>query len=541
MPTTAADLAGATDSQILAARNALIAYLQERWPNLAIRGGPLADLVLGPSGNALAAVDVIAAEAALSYNPEEALAQGGYNSTILDSVLAGRGVQRTQAAAASGSAGIRLTSSTTRSFPAGFKFQTADGVEFATSQSTRLLAPGSTAVLANDYVLVADAEGETFLAVVAISCRTTGLSGNRAAGTTLEAVDTFDSLDSAWIAVDTAGGLDEETDAELLARLPAASAPRTAASIAGAEGLIRDAIPAASTLSSIKFGDPEMVRGRSVLSTQTPGRFDVRFRTESSPSREGTTVEAELISIDPEDIGTWRFTLTRDISPGRFLVEKILRTDQGVTEAGINPTVTPGFDLSDIDDPPDIRSVADAALTRYATALVTFADPSTSTTGLEVGDMKDYQVVCRLIAGVEDGQAAVDVADAKAAGGDCLVRTAVPCLVSVTAAATPAAGVSVTVAEVRAAVAQAINSAAKIDSRLLASQVAAEAAVILPKGTALLLSNWSGTIYPNDGDDPVMATADQLGLTVADNLPRNISAATVAYYCDPESVTASVS
>lgn len=539
---TASELAGASSADIVSARNALVEYLQERWRDLTIRGGPLSDLVLGAAADALAAIDVRAAAAEVSYNPETALANGGYDSDILDSVLAGRGVSRIAAVAAAGTLAVRLTSDTTRTFQSGFRFETADGVVFSTSRATRLLKSDSTAVLAGDVVLVADPDGETYLGTVPIQCNVAGLAGNRPASTAFEAIDSFDSLDSAWAATDISGGLDAETDAKLLARLPAATAPRTAASLTGAEGLVRDAIPAISEVSTIKFGDTAMVRGRSALSTQTPGRFDVRYRTASSPARERTTVTATFIGLDGS-FGSWRFSVPRNVSPGRFRVEKVLQEDQAITSSGYSPTnLVIGFDLSDIADPPDIRTAADASLSRYATAVVTFTDPDTPTDDLVVNvSERDYDVVCRLIAGVETGQAAVDAPDARAAGGDCLVRTAVPGLVSVTAAATAASGVTITAAQVASAVAQAVNEAAGIDNRLLSAQVAAAAATLLPQGTALLLSGWSATIYPNDGGDPVTATVESTGLIVADNFPRNISSATVAYCCDPESVTASVS
>lgn len=540
MSSTAAQLAEATSDDITAARLALVAYLQERHPTLTLRGGPLADLVLSPASDALAAVDVRAAASRASLNPETALADGGYDEELLASVLAGRGVTRGAATKASGTVVLQLSQSTTRAVPSGFRLRSADGTIFVTSSGVRLLSPGQTALLPNDTVLVEVPGGLSWIGTVPVTAQLTGDSGNLTAGSALTAVDTLDTLTGAWAASDLAGGADEETDAELLVRLPSATAPRTAASMAGAEGLIRDAVPAISYVSAVKFGDAALMRGRSVLSTQTPGRFDLRYRTDAAPSRERVTVTATYQGL-AGPYGTWQFALARDEAPARFRVEKVLQEDALITAAGYVPTaVTPGYSLSGVSNPPDIRSVADASLSRYATAIVVFTDPDTVTDDLTAGvSTRDYDAICRLIPSVEDAQDAVDDADARAAGGDCLVRTAVPVLVAVTAVATVASGVTLTAGELRAAVAAAVN-ATGFSRTLSAATVAANAVARLPQGTSLSLSGWSGTIYPIDSSTSFAATVGADGLSVAVNYDRNISDATVAYYCDPESVTASV-
>lgn len=538
MPTAAA-LAGADASAVAAARTAFAAFLQERFPTLSLRAGPLADLVLGPAADALAAVDARAAAAVAALDPEAALAAGGYDAAVLDAALAGRGVTRLAAATAAGSAAFRFSAATTRTVPAGFVVRTVDGVEYAVSAATRFLAPGGTAVLDTDVVLTADPAGG-YTAAAPVAAVEPGLTGNRPAGTGLVAVSAADGLTAVWAATDLTGGADAETDAALLARLPAATAPRTAASAAGAEAVVRAVVPELSAAAAVGFGDAQMRRGRSVLSAQTPGRFDLWYRTAAAPGRERVRVTATYQGLDGP-YGVWQFSLAAAAAPGRFRVEKVIPTEAAVTAAGYAPTqVTPGYDLSATAAPPDVRTAADAAQSAYATAVVRFTDPDTATAGLTAGvDTKEYDAVCRTVPGIAAAQTAVEAAGVRAAGGDCLVRAAVPVLVAVTAVATPAAAVTVTADEVAAAVAAAVNAAA-VGNRLSSARVAARAVAALPAGVTLALSAWSGIVYPADDGTTIAAAATADGLEAAADYDRNVGPSTVAFYCDVDAVTASV-
>lgn len=533
---TAAELAGASSADVAAARAVLSSYLQSLYPNLSLRVGPLADLVLGPSADALAAIEYRAEAEASSLDPEAALASGVYDADVLASALAGRGVTRREATTASGVAALHFSDATTRTVPAGFQFETADGVLFKTSDAVRLLAPTATTVLSGDALLVADPAGG-YTGVVPIVAVDVGASGNRTAGTGLTASASLSGLTTAVVAEDLTGGADEETDAELLARLPSATAPRTTASREGAEAVVRDAFNF-SAVTLLGFGDDGMRRGRSVLTSQTPGRLDVRVRTSDAPGRLRVRVTATL---EDADLGIWRFPLVVDDAPGWFLVEKVLPADAALTAVGYSLVAlpTPGYDISAADLGPDVRSAVDATLSSYATATVRFTDTDTATGDLtEEVSTRAYDAIVRYVPGVAEAQAACDSPSAAAAGGDCVVRAAVPVLVSVTAVATLATGASLTTDELQTAIAAAIN-ASTIDSQLSAAAVAANAQGRLPAGTALQLSNWSGTVYPvSSVSYSATVTAD--GLEVATDWALNVGPDSIAYYADASAVTATV-
>lgn len=538
---TAATLTGATADEVAASRAALVGYLQALFPSLALRAGPLADLALGPAADALAAAAHWADEARASLDPEAALAAGGYDEEVLAAALAGRGVTRLAAATASGSVAMTFSTAVARTVGAGARFAAADGTAYKTTAGVRFLPPGSTAVTAGDVVLVEDPAGG-YAGVTAVEAVEAGAAGNRPAGSALTAAAPAPAgLTAAVAATDLAGGADAETDAELLARLPAATAPRTAASRAGAEALVRDAVPAATYVTTIGFGDAGMRRGRSVLTSQTPGRLDVRFRVGESPGRLRVRVTATLDSV-PGAHGVWRFPLAADDAPGWFTVEKVLRADESFAAVGYAPTAAPtaGYDVSGADPAPDVRSAMDAALSAYSTALAYFTDTDTATGGLTVGvSTAEYDAVVRYVPGVAAAQAALAAPAAAPAGGDALARAAAPVMVSVAAAVAAPAGVTVTAAEVRAAVAAAVN-AQGVSTTLSAAAVATAAQARLPAGSTVQLSGWAGTVYPVAAA-PTAATASAAGLTVTTDWATGLGPDAVAYYADETAVTATVS
>ena len=534
---TAADLAGASDADVTNARAALSSFLQSKFPTLSLTSSQLADLVLGPSAVALAAVEAYGESVAASFDPAVALASGVYDVATLNSVLAGRGVTRNAASTASGFIGVKFSVDTTRTIPINWTVKTADGVQFKTTTTVTVLPSGSTPTSSVQVAAVVDPTGGYSVSVPA-SAVNSGANGNVLAGTALTAVSsTLDgTISSVWASSTFTGGADVESDAALLTRLPAATAPRTTGSAAGAVGILTNAVPSVSYATSVGFGDPVLVRGRSVLASQSPGRQDVWFRFATSPVRNAISVTATYVdTVGPN--GVWRFTLPVGVAAGLYTVEKVVRSGTAITATGYTPTVvTFGFDLSQDVNPPDVRTVTDAALTSYTTAVVTFTDVDTPTAGLTLNtSTKAYTAVVRQIPYVSAAQTALSASSVSVAGGDCLARGALPASVSVTASYTPAVGVTLTSAQVQAAVAAAVN-ATGVSNTLSVPAVTADALSRLPAGTTLQLSNWSATLYPVDNSSNVTVSGTT-ALTFATDYARNISPKSVAFYLDPANVT----
>lgn len=533
---TQAELFGAGPDDVVAARELVVTYLADRYPTLSVRVGELSTLVVGAATDALAAVDVRAAAQIASLDPETALATGGYDEDVLAAALAGRGVTRGAAAYATGSIAVHLSAVTGVTIPNNYRVYTSDGVYYGSISLSRVLAPGATATSPSDLVAVTVPEGG-FAVLVPVRAAETGATANRPAGTALTSVAPVAYQTAVYAASDLAGGADVETDAALLARLPAATAPRTVASDAGAAATVEDVVPAYTTVTTVGFGHEGMRRGRSALTGQTPGRMDIRVRTSDPPARVRVPVSATLIATVP--YGRWRFALDVDDAPGRFRVEKAVQRNAALTAAGYAlAAVTAGYDTAADETGLDVRTAADAALSRYATLIGEFLDPDTSTAGLTVDvSTRLYDAIVRTVDGLDVAQAACDAAEARAAGGDCLVRSAVPVMVTLTVAATIASGVTLTPAQTSTAVARAINENG-ISQTLSASSVAARAAAYLPTGTALQLTTFVGVVYPVGSASFTISGSS--GLSVSTDWTVGVGPDVVAFYADPEGVTSTV-
>lgn len=529
------ELEPASATEVAAARILVTTLLQEKYPRLSMRVGPLADLAVGPSVEALAAVDARAAADVASLDPETALAEGGYDETVLASALAGRGVTRRAASSASGSAAFVFSSDVDVIVPAGFRMATADGVYYSVAAQTRLLRTGSTVTIEGmDVVMTAVPGGGGYAGIVPIAAVETGADANRAAGTAFEADEDLSGQTALFAATDLSGGADAETDAELLARLPAATAARTTASAEGCAALVTDAYPF-NDVYTAGFGDYNMRRGRSALTSQTPGRTDVRVRTDT-PGRLRLPVTATLDSTGP---GVWRFSINAGDAPGWYAIEKVLQSGANLDVVGYAPTQTTwGYDIDGVDPVPDIRSAYDAAGSVYSTALVKFADPDTSTVSLTVNvSTRSYDAIVRYVAGVQEAQDACNTPEALSTGGDVLVRAARPCAVSVSGTATASTASNLTAVQVAAAVAQAINQTA-IGTRLYAQTVASVAQSLLPTGTSVSLTVWQGVIEQTDDTTLIVNGTD--GLSVATDTTHDILPKTVAFYASSEDVDVTV-
>ncbi len=533
---TSAELAAATAAQVASARAALSAFLQAAYPTLSLTAGPLADLVLGPAADALAGTEAVAAKRVASLDPAAALAAGGYDPATLAVALAGRGVVRREAAAAAGTAVLVFSADETVTVPAAYRLTTADGTVYRPAAATTVRATTATQLLAGDSRLVVLPVGG-FAATLPVVAVAVGAAANRPVGTSLTPAAVLTNQTAAYVGVALAGGADAESDAALLARLPAATAPRDATSVLGVTSLVTAASPTVAAVAVQGYGHPGLRRARSVVGLQSPGKADARVRSAAAPARTVVRVTATYQGL-AGPYGSWRFDVGAADVPGWFAAEKVLQAGGAVTGAGYAPTaVVRGFDTSADASPPDVRTAADAAFSAYTTARVTFTDPDTSVSGLTINvSTRTYDAVFRTVTGMTAAQAAVNAAAVRAVGGDCLVRAATPVLAAVTAAAVRPSGVTLTAGTVAAAVARAINETG-ISPTLNGAAVAAAAAAYLPTGTGVVLSGWSGTAYPETGTAAVVG--DQ-GLAVATDWTVGVGLDAVAYYADPEAVTASV-
>lgn len=530
---TVADL-DPTDASVARYRALLTTFVRERYPGLAVAGGPLADLLLGPGGTVLAAVGAAADAAEATVDLEAALATGTADPAVLDALLAARGVTRRPGAKATGAAVLTVAALATVTVGPGSTFETADGLVFVPAQTYTLYPPGSDVFLAGDVAGTEIADGN-YEATVEVQAQADGAAGNKPGGTTLTADPAVANLLAGRVASGLTGGADEESDAELLARLDDAQAPAVAGSRAGVENLVAAEVGADAVTAVVGFGHPGLRRGASGVALQPAGRCDARVRTPLL-GRTYARVEAELQSV-VGPVGTWRFALTKDDVPGWVIVPRVVQTG-ATTDAGYAVTeLTRGYDVAGVSNPPDVRSATDAAGSAYAIMSGEFADTDTDASGLTPGDTREYDVEVRLVVGIGAAQASVMLPEHASPGADCLVRAATPVLVTLSLTVRVPAGATVDTGLVAATAATAVGTASGLSGRLYASAVLAAVTPTLPAGGSVTAAAMSGAIYEPDGSVGNVTGTDLIPTT---DYANGVGPDVTAFYADPEDVAVSV-
>jgi hypothetical protein len=486
------------------------------------RGGAR-ELVVRPHA-VLAAAGEQAAEAAVAALSPTADADT-IDTAVRERFLAGFGLARKPAVAATGTAAVVTTDAGPHFVPAG-TFLTAGDVTLATTDSV-----SQTAV----------ADGAAFRLSLAVAALEPGPAGNLPQGTPLDMPQPANGLVRAYLLEATTGGRDEETDAAMAERFRTAAAFPGWGCRAGIEAATRDALDTLTGVSVVGFGDPEMLRDRrGAAPFSRGGRCDLYVRGPGGVARKVLRKSATLVGR-AGSVGTWQAAVDRDDLPGFYEVVGWLPAGAPASAAPTVPeVVTRGLDLSGEATPPDLASAAEAAYSRYATAVVQWADTGFDAGALTVGtDTRDYDLLLTGPVGVKAVQDYWADRARKPAAGDVVVRGAVPCFVQVSMSVTVILALGPTAAAVtRAAVAAAVN-AHSFSGELSGPGILAAVHTALGAG----LRNVKGFILSGRvlrPDGTTLGLFDAGGLTVPAEGGTGVGPGSVAFYCDPAEVNVGV-
>lgn len=485
--------AAARDEDVASARSALAAFLRDRFPGMLVSVGPGADLLLGPAAVILATLREAVSRALDAADLERALSLGRNPEDLLEA-LAARGVVPHRAEAATGEAAI-LVPEDTPEFVIDESVQliATNGVEYRPSE-VRMFVPPTATPQANQTAMTVVPGG--WLGRVPVRAISPGANGNLPAGTPLVVQGSPVLESGAFLSVAASGGRDAETAAEVLARLPAVGAARTASTAAGVRAIVQSELPGAA-VRVIGIGHPSLTRGISGLGIRFPGRMDVRVRVPGPLPTRILTIPATFVA-PVGSVGEWQFTISAEDAPALAYVQRVWKAGSSPQPGQSYPfaRLERGFDASRLPVGTDVRSGADAAFSVGATLTWRFLDTDTSNGGLVVGVSQQlYTVRVLTFAGVAAAQDALS-GDAAPASGDALVRGPTPVAVSAVVTVRADPGVTVDPAAVRRAVADGINRSG-IDQSLTAGHVMA--LTTLPTGVRFVSVTLGGTVYRADG------------------------------------------
>jgi hypothetical protein len=516
------------------------AVLQAAFPGVDLSRGLFRDLALELGGVLYAALDAVAQRVAASVSLAAIAADpAAADPTLAAAVLANYGITPRAATPAAGTAVVVVAQAIPLVIPAGATF-TAGGATFATAGAIAVRTSPATVTGASDVVLAP--AGANFAFAIPVTATTPGALGMIKAGTTLSLGFALPGLVAASAAGDFTGGGDAETVAQLLARLQAGIAAPTFSGRGNVAALLGQSgpVPGLLGVSVVGAGDPEMLRDqRSIFPVASFGRCDAWVRTATLPAAVPLAKTATYLGPASGGGGLWQFSLAAADAPGFYEVAAIVPAlaPPGTPPCPVVADVR-GVDTSGGGWAPDVVSPLDAAYTAYQAATIRFVDLRTPTTGLTANaSTAPYAVAVTALPGIAALQAFLGGRDVRPAGGDVLVRAAVPCFCTATVAAlVPAQALgSVDPAAVAAAVAAAVNVPAFAGTLYLAA-LAAAALSALPAGAAIGALEFDGRVRQADGTIAFLRDPLARRIDAPANPAALTSSRTVAFFLDPADV-----
>ena len=459
--------------------------------------------------------------------------------TTVDALLSNYGVTRGASSAASGLITIVLTQPINVSIGPGTTF-TARGQTFAPTTVYSAKTASSNVIFPTDRLILSNPDG-SYSFTIPVTCQTPGSAGMLTRSTLLAISPALIAFSSAYVAEDFTGGIDVQSNASLLASLPAAMACKA---MSGPYNMLAALQANAATsgvlsASTIGYGDPESDRGYDTLfPINSVGKIDWYLRTAALPQQVAITKAATLIAIDAFGIGTWQLQLGRDDFPGFHTLQAVQPGD-GTQILGTFPLVqlVYGKDTSSTGELiPAMPNPQDSRFTRFQTLTAQIIDTLLPATGLTINtSQRNYVCLVNGFPNIADAQNFVGGYGFWCRTADVLVKSVVPCQMTVTfsiqTAANPA---TINIPAIQQAVANLINNLG-FSGRLAFSQILSAISSLLPADALVCKSDLLGqclTPY-----DDVVYLRDPALLQIPQSPSKMLTPRTTQFVCFPSTVT----
>lgn len=524
---------------VAAALTEVATTVGESEPNLDLRPGPLADLVV--YWNAVLGTrvrqyveDSLAARSLLRIAQDPSLA----DADAVDDLLGNYRLERLPGSTASGTVTVVLSDDTTVVIASGSVWRSRGRVyrsptvvvakaeaEAILADTDRLIRPLGGGRYGFDLTLVAEAEGDAY---------------NLKKGVPLAPDAVPPNFVSAAVATDFVGGKAEETSAELIGRLDEGLAARTPANRTTTAALLRadPTLGGYTALSVIGQSDVEMTRDRyAAWPMSMGGAVDWRLRTSVETVRTATTASATLVALNGDGTGTWQVALPRTVSPGAYEAALVRAADADPADGSLDVVQTiRGVDVSGVTPPPRYSSAEELAFGPYQTLTVRFTAPVASTN--VVGDAADFVVETVGLPGLAYAQETYASGDYAHPGLDLVVLAPVPCFVTASLTLIRPTGLDdPDLAAVRQAVADVVNDA-DFGEAVYAAAVYAAVLNGLPGGFGAGGLQMTGRIVARTGEVSYVQSGDRLEAPYRPEV--GVTSRVLQFFCSPDDVTVSV-
>ena len=430
------NLSELTAADVLQKQEFISQLVQEDNPNIDVKRGVLHDLLFYYSAILSSAtqenIDRLRKSGSLfEISKDASLA----DTDVVDRVMSNFLLTRREGTVASGTITVVVSALQSFTLPIGGIFE-GSGKKFATTAAHSIRTSTVNIQSDNDRALTPLGDGN-YSFTVDVAALESGAASMLSKDTTVVPTTVIPNLVRAYVTADFSGGLDTETNDELLLRIQEGLACKALSNRVNMMSLLRNdpSVPGLVASSVIGYGDVEMKRDQhSILPVSFGGRADWYVKTQEQPTVQALTKTATLISTDSANRGTWQFSIARDDVPGFYDVKTIKPAADSTYVGTFNVTLdTRGFDDSATlgELTPDIETSKEGAYSRYQTAVLQFYDSETDTTALTAGvTTQDYSVAIRVMPNVAAVQTLVGSRDSRNYAGDVLIKAAVPCFVS---------------------------------------------------------------------------------------------------------------
>lgn len=414
----------------------LVDLIRAQYPSLDLRrGSVLRDLLIRPAASVYALdTDRLATLQEQMSITSIAENEDTVDPEAIDNILVNFGITRNVGAVATGQVMVRVDAARQYEFVAGFQFATLEGLLFNVSRNCVVKEDADT--LSDEIKLNQSDDGTYYYFILPALADEVGANYNISAGTTLDAVSTLFGFVSAEAYSVFSSGLNEESIAEVLTRLPLAISYRALESRTSINAKLqeqfKDTTINIQALSVQGYGDDAQLRDKhNPLGFAVGSRVDIYPRLFAAPQvvtvqKEGTRIAAN----------TYQFTLESADAPGFCALRSISELD-----AIINPELSFGdlpvlgsYAFTEVRSADGVESTFHDIVTDVEAAFTIYQKAIITVTGVPSAETKhNFKIEAYYDKGLTDIQTYVDSTDVRNLESDYLIRCPLICLVGVDA------------------------------------------------------------------------------------------------------------
>jgi len=342
----------------------------------------------------------------------------------VDRVLSNFNVTRKSGSYTTGNITLEFSQDMSVIIPSTTMF-TSGNYTYALSKSYLIYNSTSTSTAVADRVLVRLTNGN-YGCSIPVTATEVGSDSALNKGDSLKESLTILNLVNVYASDNFSAGSDEETNAELIARLESGIATPCWGGRSNIISYLRnsDLVPSLIDASVIGYGDAEMQRDVSPLfPVSIGGKVDVYVKPVAGVSTATVQLTATAVSVDCNG-STWSCAVPNSALPGFWRITSVTQSaDYSGTSFSI---LDQKFTSSD-----NRYTDSDAYYSAFQQCILSFYVDKDTKSNVSINDTDKFNITVTGVPYISDITSAVNATDYKPIASDVLVKAAVPCFINV--------------------------------------------------------------------------------------------------------------